>query len=150
MQQQLISLSPDLARLVDEGYDIEVQGGHLFVHHIPYVTSALEVKYGTLVCVLTLASPNRTAQPNNHTSFFIGETPCDSKGNALNSIINNSKTRKLAEGIVVNHYFSSKPKSGNYANFYDKVRTYSEILSSHAKVIDSSVTCRPNKQKTAA
>ncbi len=150
MQPLLTSLSPDLSKLLDEGYDIEVRGGHLLVHHIPYVTRTLEIKYGTLVCVLTLAGPNRTAKPKNHTAFFIGETPCDSTGSALNSIINNSNTKRLTEDIVVNHYFSSKPASGNYDNFYDKVRTYSEILSSQAKVIDSSVTCRPNKQKPAA
>lgn len=150
MQQQLISLNPDLGKLQDEGFDFEVRGGHLLVHHIPYVTAALEIKYGTLVSVLTLIGPNRIGKPKNHTIFFIGETPCDSRGAALNSIINNSRSRQLTEDIVVNHYFSSKPASGNYANFFDKVRTYAEILSSQAKAIDYSVTYRPHKQKTAA
>ena len=37
MSQQLISHSPDLKRLRDEGYEIEVRGGYLLIHHIPFV-----------------------------------------------------------------------------------------------------------------
>ncbi|MFR7634026.1 MAG: DUF6791 domain-containing protein, partial [Streptococcus salivarius] len=43
MSQQLINHSPDLKRLRDEGYEIEVHGGHLLVHHIPYVRSNKEI-----------------------------------------------------------------------------------------------------------
>jgi hypothetical protein len=48
---------------------------------------------------------------------------------------------------MVNHFFSSKPKAGNYANYYDKIRTYAEILSSQAMAIDKSVTAKPNRKK---
>lgn len=149
MLQQLISHSPDLKRLMDEGYEIETKGGLLIAHHIPYVTPAKEIKYGKLVCALTLAGPNRTGRPPDHTIYFSGETPCNADGNALTSIINNSNPQQLSEGLTVNHYFSSKPKAGNYDNYYDKIRTYSEILSAQAKVIDCSVTTKPNKQKAA-
>lgn len=149
MPQQLINHSPDLKRLQDEGYEFEVSGGHLIVHHIPYVNPEKEIKYGTLVCVLTLASPNRTARPPDHTIYFCGETPCNADGTALTSIINNSNRQQLTESILVNHYFSSKPASGNYENYYEKVRTYSEILSAQAKSIDNTVTTKPNKQKAA-
>ena len=147
MPQQLINHSPDLKRLQDEGYELEVSGGHLIVHHIPYVNPEKKIKYGTLVCVLTLASPNRTARPPDHTIYFCGETPCNADGTVLTSIINNSNRQQLTESILVNHYFSSKPASGNYENYYEKVRTYSEILSAQAKSIDNSVTTKPNKQK---
>ena len=149
MQQQLINHSPDLTRLQDEGYQFEVCGGHLIVHHIPYVTLTKEVKYGSLVCTLTLASPTRTAKPPDHTIYFSGETPCHADGSALIEIINNSARQQLSESIVVNHYFSSKPKSGNYENYYEKIRTYSEILSAQAKVIDNQVTTKPNSKKAA-
>ena len=36
MSQQLISLNPDLKRLQDEGYHVEVKNGHLLVHEVPY------------------------------------------------------------------------------------------------------------------
>ena len=49
-----INRSPDLKQLVDEGFEIEVKGGHLIVHHIPYVNSSREIKYGTLITALSL------------------------------------------------------------------------------------------------
>ena len=146
MQLQLINHNPDLKRLEDEGYQLEVCGGHLLVHHIPYLNSLLEIKYGTLVCVLTLASANKVAKPQDHTIYFIGEIPCSTDGTAMTAIINNSNTQQLSEGITVNHYFSSKPASGNYENYYDKIRTYSEILLSQAISIDNSVTARPYRK----
>lgn len=145
----LINHSPDLLRLQEEGYQLEISGGYIIVHHIPYVTAAKEIKYGFLVCALTLASPTRTGKPPDHTIYFSGETPCHADGSALTEIINNSNRQQLTESIVINHYFSSKPKSGNYENYYDKIRTYSEILSAQAKAIDSSVTTKPKKQKAA-
>jgi hypothetical protein len=149
MQQQLISLNPDLKQLWDEGYELEVNGGHLLAHHIPFVNSAKEVKYGILVCVLTLATPNRVARPQDHTIYFCGETPCNADGSALTAIINNSQNQQLTSTILVNHYFSSKPPTGNYENYYDKIRTYAEILSAQAKVIDPTVTTKPGSKKAA-
>jgi hypothetical protein len=142
MQQQLINLNPDLKRLDEDGYELEVCGGHLLVHHIPYVCPSRIVKYGTLVCVLNYSSPTIIGRPQDHTIFFTGETPCNADGSPMFAIINNSQTRNLSQDIVVNHYFSSKPTTGNYPNYYEKIRTYGEILSSQAKVIDSSVTVR--------
>lgn len=146
MQQQLINLNPDLHQLWIEGYDLEIIGGHLLVHRIPYVTVSKTVRYGTLVCVLTMASPTRTAPPPDHTIYFQGDTPCDAGGNALVAIINNSQQQQLTRALVVNHYFSSRPVSGNYANYYEKIRTYSEILSAQAKALDKHVTSKPNKK----
>jgi hypothetical protein len=147
MQQQLINLNSDLHQIWSEGYDVRVCGGYLLVHHIPYVTPHKIVDYGTLVCPLTLAGPNRIGKPKDHTIHFKGETPCHYDGTPLIEIINNSKTVQLTEEIVVNHYFSSKPRSGKYSDYYEKIRTYSEILSSQAKAIDSLVTSKPHKNE---
>jgi len=147
MQQQLISLNSDLNQLFVEGYDLVVNGGYLLVHHIPYVTLSKQINYGTLVCVLTYASPSKISPPVDHTLYFVGETPCNSDGVPLNSIINNSQQQQLTVEILVNHYFSSRPLSGNYANYFEKIRTYAEILSIHAKFFDNSVTTKPNKKK---
>jgi hypothetical protein len=147
MQQLQINHSADLQKLQDEGYDLEISGGkYLLVHHIPYVTFKKEIKYGTLVCILNLAGTVRLSPPSDHTIYFQGETPCDSNGVALNAIINNSNHQQLTGAIIVNHYFSSKPASGNYENYYQKIRTYSEILLAQAKTIDASVTSRPNRK----
>lgn len=150
MQQLLINHNPDLIRLSEEGYVMEENGGHLLVHHIPYVTPTREVKYGTLVCVLTMAGPTRIGTPPDHTIYFHGETPCNADGSSMTSIINNSNSHLLNGKIPVNHYFSSKPVGQrNYANYYEKIRTYAEILTAQARVIDPTVTAKPNKPKAA-
>jgi hypothetical protein len=146
MLQQLINHSPDLQKLSDEGYELVVSGGHLLVHHIPYLNSRREVKYGTLVDVLTYATTTQAGKPKDHTIYLQGETPCDTNGNALTAIINNSNPVQLSLNILVNHYFSSKPAIGYYVDYYEKIRTYSEILSAQAKAIDKSVTTKPNKK----
>lgn len=136
MLQQLINHNSDIKELFDKGYKLEVSGGqYLLVHQIPYVNSNREVKQGTIVCVLTLKSPYILGKPNNHTVFFIGDTPCDYNGNPLTAIINNSNTKQLTQQITINHYFSSKPASGQYSNYYDKINTYAIILSSNAEVL---------------
>ena len=151
MQQQLIDHSADLLKLRDGGYDMEIKGGqYLLVHQIPYVNAMKEVKYGTLVCVLTLRTPTVLGVMLDHTVYFIGETPCQVDGTPFDSIIINSSSQNLAAGIVVNFHFSSKPKKSgrfvDYVDYYEKVKTYIDILSSQAKAIDPNITSKPKKQ----
>jgi hypothetical protein len=149
MDQQLINLSQDLKRLLDDGFDIEItkDGGHLLVHHLPYVNKDRKVTLGTLITALTLATPTQTGRPSDHTVHFIGETPCNSNGIPLtSSIINNSIRTKIAENLWGDHYFSSKPACGFYQDYYEKVWTYAEILYAQACIIDATVTYKPNKK----
>ena len=145
MLQQLINLSPDIKKMAEEGYELEVNGAFLLVHHIPYVNSSREIKYGTIVTALTLAGPHRTAPPQDHTAYFCGETPCDTSGAPLTSIINSSGNQQLTATILINHFFSSKPASGNYADFHEKIRTYAEIMCAQARAVDPRVDSRPLK-----
>lgn len=140
MQQQLISLNTDLSKLKDEGYQLEVCGGHLLVRHIPYVNSSKEVRYGVLVCVLNLISPQKLGPPPDHTMYFQGETPCFADGSPYSSIINNSQTQHLSSDITVNHFFSSRPVSGRYLDYYEKVVTYATILTTQANIIDTTAS----------
>jgi hypothetical protein len=65
-----------LTKLQNEGYGIEICGGYLTIHHIPYLNQNKEVKSGTLVMNLTMAG-NIVIKPQDHTAFFIGEQPCN-------------------------------------------------------------------------
>ena len=58
MSQQLINHSPDLKRLRDEGYEIEIRGGYLLIHHIPYVDQNKQIQLGVLVSTLDSLSLN--------------------------------------------------------------------------------------------
>ena len=74
MSQQLINHSPDLKRLQDEGYKLELRDGHLLVHRIPYVNSSSEIGEGVLVTDLDLAG-DKTVKPRSHVIHFIGDQP---------------------------------------------------------------------------
>lgn len=141
MSQRPISLSDDLRRLRDEGYDIVILAGFLLLRDVPYVTTDRKVARGTLVSPLTLAG-DVTCPPDDHVARFSGETPCDSTGAPLTKIINNSIQEMLAEGLVVNFLFSSRPSGGKYENYFQKMRTYVAILQSHAQAIEPAVTAQ--------
>ncbi len=139
MLQQLISHSPDLKRLQEEGYELEVNGGYLLIHQIPYVTNQREIKRGVLVSELTLANNFTTTIPNNHVIYFVGEFPCNNDGSIISAIQHISSIQNLGNGIVVNHSFSNKPQNG-YPNYYEKVITYAKIITSPAKNLDATIT----------
>ena len=139
MLQQLISHSPDLKRLQDEGYELEVKGGYLFIHQIPYVTNQREVKRGVLVSELSLANNSTSTNPSTHVINFIGEFPCNNDGSIISAIQHGSHNQDLGNGIVINHSFSNKPQNG-YPNYYEKVSTYAKIISAPAKSLDSTLT----------
>lgn len=142
MSHQLINRSPDLKRLRDEGYDIEVKSGYLLVKSVPYVNSKKEVRRGILVSNLALAG-DMTAPPHTHVAYFIGEHPCRVDGTEIAQIKNQSAKQLLADGVVVDHTFSAKPlPSGRYADYHEKMTTYVAILSGYAQVIDPSVTAK--------
>lgn len=138
MLQQLINHSIDLKRLQDEGYELEVKGGYLLIHHIPYVNHLREVKYGILVSELSLANSQRTSKPSTHVINFIGEYPCNTDGSIITAI-QYANQQDLGHGILVNYSFSNKPQNG-YNDYYEKVSTYCKIISSPAKSIDHLVT----------
>ena len=140
MSYGLISRSPDLRRLQEEGYDIEVREGHLLVNHVPYVNSNREVKYGVLVSRLDL-SGDITTKPSDHVAMFAGEVPCSKEGQVLNQILNSSGRQDLGHGIVIDHIFSSKP-AGGYTDYYEKATTYVKMLAGAAQSIDPAATAR--------
>lgn len=139
MSLQLISHSPDLKQLRDEGFEIEVKGGYLLIHQIPYVNHLKEIKLGVLVSALDLANNNRTSTPSTHVIYFIGDFPCNRDGSPIEGIRHSSNNQKLIEEIEVNHMFSNKPNNG-YPDYYKKVSRYVEIISNPAKSIDPTVT----------
>ncbi|AZI24165.1 ThiF family adenylyltransferase [Pedobacter sp. G11] len=139
MSQQLINHSPDLKRLRDEGYEIEVNGGHLLVHHIPFLDHNTQLRFGSLVSTLSLSNDEKTTTPDNHVISFIGENPCDMNGVAISAIQHDNTRRPLNGDIIVDRSFSNKPLSG-YPNYYEKVKRYADIISAPAKFLFSEVT----------
>lgn len=141
MSRRLISRSQDLKRLRDAGYDVDVRFGYLLLRHIPYVNSRGEIKFGTLVSELSLAG-DVTTRPSTHVMHFAGEYPCKRDGSPITAIQHQSVTTNLGGDLVINHSFSSKPRSGAYDDYFDKMSTYATILASQAEAIDPRVTAK--------
>lgn len=150
MSRRPIARSPDLSRLLADGYDIAVRAGHLVVSRIPYVTEAKAVAYGTLLTRLNLQD-DKTKAPDDHTILFVGRYPCDKDGRPIEGIRHTSQPVKIADGLVADHGFSAKPQpKGNYDDYYDKIVTYAGILSGPAKALDATVRPNPGAFVTAA
>ncbi len=145
MSKQLISLSPDLKRLRDEGYAVSVRDNYLLVSEIPYVDESRTIQRGTIVSELTLAG-DVTAQPSDHTVMFQGLTPCDNTGNPLGHLINQRQQQQLTDNLTINFVFSHKPVDTDgaktYTNYYEKVTAYVSILSSYASLLDPDCTAQ--------
>jgi hypothetical protein len=148
MSGKLISRSPDLQKLQDEGYEVEVRSGFLLLHSVPYVTSLREIAMGTIMTDLTLNN-DQTQRPNDHQVWFVGEHPCNADGSVISALGNRADTQTLCEGLVVHRRFSCKPPEG-YADYYAKMTRYVEIISNPAQAIDSSATARTYKPIVAS
>ena len=136
MSQQLISRSADLQELRDQGYEVSVIDGHLVLSHVPYVTSARQVTYGSLVSTLTL-SGDTTTTPDTHVVYFVGETPCAMDGTPLDNLINAAYDTQLTTNLAVDFMFSHKPvPSGVYPDYFAKMSTYASILLQEAQAVD--------------
>lgn len=138
MSAQLFSRNPDLKRLRDEGYAVEICGGYLVLRDVPYVNSGGKVKTGVLISSLTLAG-DETRKPDTHKAYFDGELPYQADGNPIKAIVNSSKDFDLGCGLRAKHLFSSKPKE-DYQDYYQKMTTYTSILAGHARQIDPEVS----------
>jgi len=138
-----INRSKDLKQLIDEGFEVEVKGGHLVVHQIPYVNNSCQIKYGKLISTLAL-NGDVTVKPDTHVMGFMGEHPCNKDGSLITAIQHSNPNQQVADGIVMNFTFSNKPQDG-YENYYHKVMQYTKIITAPAKAIDNTVTAQTFK-----
>ena len=134
------SRSPDLKRLRDEGYFVQIRGGLLVMREVPYVHERKEVLTGTLISSLNMAG-DQTRAPDTHVVHFDGDYPCDVDGNPIRSISHRSRNTDLGHGLMARHSFSSKPEGG-YADYHHKMTSYANILSGPAEVLRPGVSPR--------
>lgn len=133
MSERLIARSPDLHRLRDEGFEIEVRHGFLVVHSVPYVNGQREVAFGKIVTDLTL-NGDQTQRPGDHQVWFAGDHPCNADGSIISQIVHSTGTQTLCEGVVVHHRFSCKPPDG-YSDYHAKISRYVDIIQNQARAI---------------
>ena len=132
MSQELICHNPELQRLQSGGFEIEVRGGLLIVHHIPYLNCKTEMLSGTLAMALN-TSGNTVVRPHDHTAYWIGQQPCNSDGSIVSSLVNGPRRYNLGCGLISDYYLSCYPDStSGYKNYYDKVMVYYNTISAAA------------------
>jgi tRNA A37 threonylcarbamoyladenosine dehydratase len=102
------------------------------------------VRRGKLVSVLDLAA-DVAQKPGTHVVMFAGEFPCDKHGQPLEKIKAGGGQQKIADDLIVEHTFSSKPGPQGYADYYEKMTTYIAILESQAQAIDPNATARTRR-----
>lgn len=152
MSPQPSSLSPDIQRLRDDGYGVELRAGHLLVS-VPYVNSQRKVVWGQLISTLELAG-NQTTPPDIHVVFFrgehVGDYPCDSSGQRLNDLIHQVGPVPLGGGIDATCGFSRRPQNAHndYVDYHEKMSTYVGMLQAEAQIIDPAVSYRDHPPLT--
>lgn len=145
MLQQLINRSPDLQKLVSEGFEIGLSKSHnhLLVKGVPYFNAQKEIKTGILVCKLSVTG-DRTAPPSDHVAYFVGEYPCQEDGSEISGMKNSSPPTDLDTGLRADHTFSAKPTTP-YPDFHAKVTTYVAKISGPVEAVAPAVKARSFK-----
>lgn len=149
MSLLLINRSPDLRRLRDLGFEIEVRDGVLLVSSIPYLDEHGGVQRGTFCCPLTLVSPSETGAPPNHVMRFIGGYPHKADGGKITALEHEIGPINVGGGVIADYGFSNKPTSG-FTNYFDKVVSYEAVICAHAQAKDRTATARTFKPVDAA
>lgn len=143
MSRPLVSRSPDLQRLQDEGYDFTITPVGL-VLVVPYATAQGTVARGWLVAGLQIDG-DHAGVPPTHVVSFVGATegdlPCDAHGRPLEALIHQHGPLPLGDGLVGSCSFSRKPAAG-YPDYFEMMTTYADLLYGHAQAIDGSVRLR--------
>lgn len=129
----LVSRSPDLTKLLEESYDIEVRDGNLLVHHVPYANSSGEVEYAILVSELS-TNGERTIAPGRHEVWVVGGVPHDHQGNPI--LIADQNPVDYGNGLVACCRLSGKPGGRMPADYYEKISNYVKVIGSYARAKD--------------
>jgi hypothetical protein len=146
MSRRPIDRSPELKKLRDEGFDIEVADGYLLMHDVPYVNEKREVKRGILMAALDLT--NDVAQPpQDHQAKWAGDCPCNEDGSIMQGLGPSPSPMVIAEHQV-KWNFSCKPKPADkYDDFHHKMSHYAIKISGPAQAIDPTMTAQTFKPR---
>jgi hypothetical protein len=131
---RLVRNSPDLTRLVNEGYALRIHSGHLVIEDVPFVTAAGTIARGSLACPLDTEGET-SARPSTH-MMWLSHIPHSKDGAELTHLIHDRTPQVLAQGIEVACSSSQKAHGRDYDNYYDKVVAYASLIVGEAQAID--------------
>jgi hypothetical protein len=133
MSRQRISRNPDLARLREEGYDVQIVDAYIFVKDVPYLDPAGAVQYGMLAA--TFSEGDRITQ-QGHTALFVGGLPHESDGQEMSRLFADKNAHQISGGLTACCTCSQKPTVGgvkqDYPDFYEKFTSYIRLIAGPA------------------
>jgi hypothetical protein len=140
MPESQTALSPDVQRLVDEGYAVTIQDQYIILDNIPYVSARNTISYAAIISAYQ--EKDGVAQVNgDHTVWFTGSAPCTPGGESLASALvadTNPATVGGRQAQCRLSYKSERPET--LENFYNKLTHYVRKLHSYASVVDATVS----------
>ena len=86
-------------------------------------------------------SGDLTVTPEPHTVYFTG-VPHKGAGVPVNEIIAATGTQEPIPGLFTESYLSTKPASGHYVDYYEKIIQYVRVIVGFARTVDPRATAR--------
>ena len=140
-----ILTSPDIVRLIKDGYSVRVTDQYLIVSDIPYLTRDGKVRTNGMVASALERDQNGYAKrPSDHMlNFFGDELPCEHAGQPLDIRVGCGSfviDKRTALALCSRH-----KKGGDYVDYYEKMTSYISYIMAPALKVDASVTARNYK-----
>lgn len=141
MFHELVSRNEDLKRLIEKGYAIKFDSGHLVVRDVPYLDKDKNLRKGALVTKLVFVDKIQVQQ-QDHQVFFCGSHPHNSDGTPIPNLGGGAAQLTLTDtSLVVERQFSNKPYGGNgFPDFFEKIESYTRVISGPAMQIHPAAT----------
>jgi hypothetical protein len=128
---ELANHNDDIRLLLEKGYALRIDGGHLVVRDIPYLDDQLALQTGAIVAKLEFVDKVRVKQ-DNHQVYFAGSTPYDLDGQPVRNLGGGPSNITLSKtDVVVQRSFSNKPQAG-FADFFHKIEHYVRLIAGPA------------------
>jgi hypothetical protein len=135
--QALVEENDDLDHLVKQGHAVAFDGNYLVVRDIPYLDETLSGMTGAIVSKVVFKDQERVTL-EDHQIFFAGGIPHGLDGKPIPNLGGGPTTLALSEAsadVVIQRSFSNKPRTGTFANFFDKIESYVAIVSGPAMTL---------------
>jgi hypothetical protein len=136
---ELASHNDDLNGLLEKGYAIAEDHGHLVVRDIPYLDNNAQLQTGAIVSLISDID-GKKVKPHDHQIYFAGTHPCEINGSPIKGLGGgpNNLVLQSSPDVVVQRSFSNKltDKNGqlrDYRDFFEKVEHYVRIISGPAR-----------------
>lgn len=134
MFQKLVNRNDDINRLVKRGYAIAFDSNCMVIRDIPYLDANRDLHVGAIVTKLIFVDQERVAQ-ENHQIFFAGQSPHGLDGKPIPNLGDSPTQFALSEtckDVVVQRSFSNKPRTRGFHDFFEKIESYVDLISSPA------------------